>query len=1140
MARETVSVRFDAETSGYTSKVDAAAKSTEKLGQAAEKASRSGSKMGDGLGKGADQATTKFGRLSQAVTKHSDGMEKVGTTMTVVGAALTGAAALAGKAAMDWESSWAGVTKTVDGSATEMAALEGQLRQMARTLPATHQEIAAVAEAAGQLGVRRGDIAGFTRTMIDLGETTNLTADEAATSLAQFMNIMGTAGDDVDNLGSALVALGNDGASTEKDILNMSLRIAAVGKQMGMTEAEVMGLASAMSSVGIEAEAGGTAISTVMKKIDASVRDGGEGLSQWAELAGMTAAQFKQAWETDAAGALTAVTTGLGEAGAAGGDMNGMLSELGIKGIREADTMLRLAQSGDLLADSFRTGGESFESASALAAEATKRYETAESRIRVAWNNIKDAAIDAGGALLPVVANIAEGASQLVQAFGQLPGPVKGTIGLIAGISGVALLAGGALLKLAPSALDTYNAFRELQKTAPGVASGIGKVGKAAGIAAVALVGLQVAGAIQKHFQAGTASSEEFGQALVGLKDDADAFSSIDFSPNAWSMGESIDSLGDALARANAGGLTGFGDSVNDVVKSITGWESQNHEVDASIAAMDASMAAFANSGSFEHAAAGFREAVEEGERVGLTIEQVAASFPQYINAVRDAATAQGTQLEGADLLRVALEGVGPAADGAASGVEGAGTAMEESAAAAEELEEQIKAAVEAIESMGSEGRTVAEAQDAFQARIRGVTESIKENGKSLDNTTEKGAANREALRGLATDGAAAAARMAEFGGTQAEVKGQLMGTYDSLVTAAGQFGITGAEADLLARDMLGIPRDVDIETYMDQEAANVAALTKAEIDAIPGGVQVIADMSDGALKQAYATAEGIKAIPGYKNVSVAVDDKGTPGQVQSRINAVTGKEEFIFVKDDGTSEDVQKQIMNINGKDVPVYVKDDGTVVIAQNEINGIHGKSVRIEVNADTSGAQAAINSIQGKRVNIDVVRRNFGQAAVAKGGIAGLGYFPKHSEGRLPAHAMGRLPYTGRGTDRILGVNAEGWPVARVDDGEAIINERSTVKHLGLLTAINDDDTLRIRKLVAAMPAHATGRVEAPRQWAGASPTIGVDYQRLAEAVGGGTVDARQYTFPVQEGASLNEAMDTLRHEDRRSARRGADHR
>ncbi|MFL6142989.1 MAG: phage tail tape measure protein, partial [Labedaea sp.] len=163
----------------------------------------------------------EFAALEAQQRKHRQALTELGVGMASFGAATVLGLGLAAKAAIDWESAFAGVRKTVDGSDQEIAALEGQLRQLARTLPASHEAIAAVAEAAGQLGIKRADIASFTKVMIDLGNTTNLTADEAATGLAKFSNIMGTSAKDVDRLGSALVALGNDGASTEQDILAM-------------------------------------------------------------------------------------------------------------------------------------------------------------------------------------------------------------------------------------------------------------------------------------------------------------------------------------------------------------------------------------------------------------------------------------------------------------------------------------------------------------------------------------------------------------------------------------------------------------------------------------------------------------------------------------------------------------------------------------------------------------------------------------------------------------------------------------------------------------------------------------------------------------------------------------------------------
>ncbi|MDR5937432.1 phage tail tape measure protein, partial [Escherichia coli] len=92
------------------------------------------------------------------------------------------------------------------------------------------------------------------------------------------------------------------------------------------------------------------------------------------------------------------------------------------------------ASAGGLLSESLRMGEEAWASNSALAEEAQKRYETAEARIRMAWNGIVDAAIDAGGAILPAVAGIAEGVAGAADAFTSLPGAVKGGAGALTGL----------------------------------------------------------------------------------------------------------------------------------------------------------------------------------------------------------------------------------------------------------------------------------------------------------------------------------------------------------------------------------------------------------------------------------------------------------------------------------------------------------------------------------------------------------------------------------------------------------------------------------------------------------------------------------------------------------------------------------
>src|SRR5688500_3471263 len=79
--------------------------------------------------------------------EHRQTLSDLGQGFLTFGAVVTAGLAVAGKAAMDWESAFTGVRKTVDGSPKEIAALEAELRKLARTLPASHEEIAKVAEA---------------------------------------------------------------------------------------------------------------------------------------------------------------------------------------------------------------------------------------------------------------------------------------------------------------------------------------------------------------------------------------------------------------------------------------------------------------------------------------------------------------------------------------------------------------------------------------------------------------------------------------------------------------------------------------------------------------------------------------------------------------------------------------------------------------------------------------------------------------------------------------------------------------------------------------------------------------------------------------------------------------------------------
>ena len=302
------------------------------------------------------------------------------------------------QASMDFESAITGVAKTTDLTDSELATMSDSIKALSTEIPATTEEIAAVAEAAGQLGIQKDALLDFTEIMTMLGTATNMTADEAATALARFANITGMATDNYGRLGSVIVDLGNNFATTESEIVAMGTRLASAGKLAGLTEPEIMALAAAMSSVGIEAEAGGTAMTQTLNAIEKAVAKGGDDLAECARIAGMSSEEFSSAWKNDAMSALTSFIGGLGKLDEQGESTVLVLEDLGLTGIRQSNMLKALGLVADQMTGAVNTANTAWQQNTALTNEANKRYATAQSRLTMmqnAYNNLKVAIGDA-------------------------------------------------------------------------------------------------------------------------------------------------------------------------------------------------------------------------------------------------------------------------------------------------------------------------------------------------------------------------------------------------------------------------------------------------------------------------------------------------------------------------------------------------------------------------------------------------------------------------------------------------------------------------------------------------------------------------------------------------------------------------
>lgn len=417
-------------------------------------------------------------------------------------------------ASIKYESAITGVYKTVNGTDAQLQRINDGIKEMSTQIPATTTQIAGVAEAAGQLGIATDDVLDFTRVMIDLGESTNLSADEAASALAKFSNITGTSAANYGRLGSVIVGLGNNFATTEADIVSMGTRLASAGTLAGLTEPEIMALATAMSSVGIEAEAGGTAMTQTLSAIETAVANGGDKLEEYARISGISAKEFSSMWKTHAVDALQLFIAGLGKLDEQGESATIVLDDLGLSGVRQSNMLKSLSLAAETMTGAVDLANEAWTENTALTEEAGKRYETTESKLAMASNAFDNLKVAIGDQLNPVLEKCAEGGAQAFTWAADFIDKNSWVVGALTGVTtAVGLLAVGvAGYNIATTiAIPATEAF-----TAALLANPVGQVAVALVAVTAAVTGVAIAMANSEP------PADKYKEAIINAREASD------------------------------------------------------------------------------------------------------------------------------------------------------------------------------------------------------------------------------------------------------------------------------------------------------------------------------------------------------------------------------------------------------------------------------------------------------------------------------------------------------------------------------------------------------------------------------------------------------------------------------------------
>lgn len=406
------------------------------------------------------------------------------------------------QAAEDIDAAYRNMRKTVNGTEEQFEHLKDAAVSFSQTHFTSASQILEIEAIGGQLGIQVQNLEKFAEVVSNMDIATNLDTETISQNLGQLSNIMNDMDQDLQSgagsmeaYGDALVRLGNNTAAQEDKIQNVMMRIASMGTICNMKTPDLLALASATAATGQGAEAAGTALSKTFSGIEAAVNGsqraleklqsstdltedeisdltaelekGQLKLEKFAEIAGMSADEFKAAWNGDNVmrDAFKPFIEGLKRIDQEGGSVDATLTNLGITSVRQKQTLQGLTQTVDILDNSLTMSNDAWNgvsdqwgAAGDAAREAQRKSEGFSGQLEILKNNAKVLGDEILESLTPALTAAVDMLRNFVNGFKSLPDEAKmAAAGITAflAVLGPAMIAFGTTLTIG-SALKNF------------------------------------------------------------------------------------------------------------------------------------------------------------------------------------------------------------------------------------------------------------------------------------------------------------------------------------------------------------------------------------------------------------------------------------------------------------------------------------------------------------------------------------------------------------------------------------------------------------------------------------------------------------------------------------------------------------
>lgn len=832
-----------------------------------------------------------------AIQEVATGGTKSLAAMRVASLGLVAVFGLAAFAAAKFEKAMSEVRAVTDGSAADMKALsQAALEAGQATIYSATQAANAEAELA-RAGISTADIVGGAlKGSLDLAASGQLELGESAIISAQAMNAFKLSGRDVGHIADVISA-GAGKSATDVHHMGMAFRQAALlASQTGLSLEDTVGTLSLFAQNALTGSDAGTSLKVMLQRLvpqsdQAAAAMDAVGFSAYdaqGNFIGLSAlsANMKESFSKLTPEARNAA----------------MATIFGSDAVRAATILYEAGAEGvDSWVKSVNDSGYATRVASTMTDNLAGDLE----RLK---GSLETALISSGSAANGILRDMAQALTGVVNWYGQLNPGVQKTVTIMGGLVGVVGFVGTSLLLMLPRIMAVRTELIALGVTAARARAAMMGLGRLSVVVTTVAAMAWGVSELTQRFRDAPPDITKMTNALVNFAAKGKATGEL-----SKEFGANLDGIGEAAARlAHPGTLDRIGDSLYSITHLGMSTDEGLEKARNQIKALDESLSNLVTGGSPEVAAKAFARMSAEAEKQGTSTEKLKTLLPQYSAALTAADTqtqlSAGSQKKLGDATAITAD------------------QLEDTRSAAEKLKDSLNA-------LNGVAISTAEKEIAFRASLQDLTDAVKENGYSLDVTTEKGRNVKSAF----LDAASAAMAHAQ--------------------AVADQSGTVEAGNAVLEQDIAVLRRQ------MEQAGFSTGAINE--------------------LIGAYARLPESKTTDIKADTAKAVSDLQN---VQSEIRKTNGKQitiDALTAQAEANLKQLGFKVVHLPDGHVTVEIPTgppSSAISAIQGRINNIHGTSVGVGVYLRATASDQDANGIPDL---IQAARRDGGLVAYARGG-------------------------------------------------------------------------------------------------------------------------------------------------------------